>query len=82
MRTIASLKGTPMSTKLTNSLGLLAITLAAFVGGHVIGFAAATDYYKQLFRKSYMSTDREEAEKASKTLCSMLHFKVQYPDEN
>ena len=32
-----------MSTKLTNSLGLLAITLAAFVGGHVIGFAAATD---------------------------------------
>ena len=29
-----------------------------------------------------MSTDREEAEKASKTLCSMLHLKVQYPDEN
>ena len=35
-----------MSTKLTNSLGLLAIILGAFVGGHVFGFAAATDYYK------------------------------------
>ena len=71
-----------MSTKLTNSLGLLSITLAAFVGGHVLGFAAATDYHKQLLRKSYMSTDREEAEKAFKTLSSMLHPKVQYPSEN
>ena len=68
-----------MSTSYT-ALALTAI-VAAFAG-HVFGFKSATEYYKTLFKTSYTSNDPDEAAKAEKTLCRLLHLKVQYPDEN
>lgn len=68
-----------MFTRYT-ALALTAI-VAAFAG-HVFGFKSATEYYKTLFKTSYTSNDPAEAAKAEKTLCRLLHLKVQYPDEN
>lgn len=68
-----------MSTRYT-ALALTAI-VAAFAG-HVFGFKSATEYYKTLFKTSYTSNDPDEAAKAEKTLCRLLHLKVQYHDEN
>ena len=44
--------------------------------------AIVAEYYKTLFKTSYTSNDPVEAEKAEKTLCRLLHLKVQRPDEN
>ena len=68
-----------MSTRYI-ALALIAI-VSAFVG-HVFGFKSATEYYKTLFKTSYTSDDPDEAANAEKTLCRLLHLKVQYPDEN
>ena len=59
----------------------VAVIVAAFAG-HVYGFKSATEYYKTLFKTSHTSNDPDEAAKAEKTLCRLLHLKVQYPDEN
>lgn len=68
-----------MSTRYT-ALALTAI-VAAFAG-HVFGFKSATEYYKTLFKTSYTSNDPDKVAKAEKTLCRLLHLKVQYHDEN
>ena len=61
------------------------ITIASIISlfiGYVYGNLSTTEYYKSLFKTSYTSNDPEEVEKANRTLCRMLHLKVQYPDEN
>lgn len=79
MRTITSLKGTPLSIK---TLDLALISSVTAIAGYLYGIVAITDYYKRLFRTSYTSNDPAEVEKANKILCRCLHLKVQYPDEN
>ena len=61
---------------------LVAVSIVTAIAGYVYGCIALTDYYKKLFRTSYTSEDPAEVEKAEKTLCRLLHLKVQYPDEN
>ena len=66
----------------TRYIALALTAIVAAFAGHVFGFKSATEYYKTLFKTSYTSNDPAEAEKAEKTLCRLLHLKVQYPDEN
>lgn len=63
-------------------IGLALTVIVAAFAGHVYGFKSATEYYKTLFKTSRTSSDPLEAAKAEKTLCRLLHLKVQYPDEN
>lgn len=57
-------------------------TLISLTIGLAYGCWSTTEYYKSLFKTAYVSDDPEEVEKANKTLCRLLHLKVQYPDEN
>ena len=66
----------------TRYIALALIAIVSAFAGHVFGFKSATEYYKTLFKTSYTSDDPDEAAKAEKTLCRLLHLKVQYPDEN
>ena len=62
--------------------GITVATLISLTIGLAYGCWSTTEYYKSLFKTSYTSDDPEEVEKANKTLCRLLHLKVQYPDEN
>lgn len=66
----------------TRYIGFAIAVIAAAFAGHVFGFKSATEYYKTLFKTSRTSNDPAEAAKAEKTLCRLLHLKVQRPDEN
>ena len=62
--------------------GITVATIISLIIGHTYGCWSTTEYYKSLFKTSYVSDDPEEVEKANKILCRLLHLKVQYPDEN
>jgi hypothetical protein len=62
--------------------GIAVATIISLIIGHAYGCWSTTEYYKSLFKTSYVSDNPEEVEKANKTLCRLLHLKVQYPDEN
>jgi hypothetical protein len=62
--------------------GITLATIISLIIGHTYGCWSTTEYYKSLFKTSYVSDDPEEVEKANKILCRLLHLKVQYPDEN
>lgn len=66
----------------TRYIALVLTAIVAAFAGHVYGFKSTTEYYKTLFKTSYTSNDPDEAAKAEKTLCRLLHLKVHYPDEN
>ena len=62
--------------------GIAVATIISLIIGHTYGCWSTTEYYKSLFKTSYVSDNPEEVEKANKILCRLLHLKVQYPDEN
>jgi hypothetical protein len=62
--------------------GIAVATIISLIIGHSYGCWSTTEYYKSLFKTSYVSDNPEEVEKANKILCRLLHLKVQYPDEN
>ena len=66
----------------TRYIAFALTAIVAALAGHVFGFKSATEYYKTLFKTSHTSNDPDEVAKAEKTLCRLLHLKVQYPDEN
>lgn len=62
--------------------GITVATLISLTIGLAYGCWSTTEYNKSLFKTADVSDDPEEVEKANKTLCRLLHLKVQYPDEN
>ena len=62
--------------------GITLATVISLIIGHAYGCWSTTEYYKSLFKTAYVSDDPEEAKKAIKILCRLLHLKVHYPDEN